>query len=97
MTGTVEQVESQSEEIQDLRARLIMIEKAEANRQADSERVRHEQLQTLNEMKQLAEQAKTIASNFTAPPTWSSPTAWQSKLYRRLCVDYYPRHCGRAT
>ena len=61
LTGTVEQVESQGDEIQDLRARLITIEKAEANRQADSERVRHEQRQTLNEMKQLAEQAKTVA------------------------------------
>ena len=68
ITGVVEQAKSHGEEIQDLRARLISIEKAEANRQADSDRVRHEQLQTLNEMKQLTEQAKTIASNFTATP-----------------------------
>ena len=50
------------------------MEKAEADRLADGERVRADQLIALNEMKQLAEQAKaSVAAGSSPPPGLRSP------------------------
>ena len=73
LTQAVKQTETHDKEIKDLRTRHLEIEKTDANRQIDCERVRQEQLQTLNEIRQIAEQAKISAANLTASPPGHLP------------------------